>query len=120
MQRLRNAAFLARLVLAWFALSLGVAVAAPVVQPQGLDLVCAGGGAMKLLAKSDQGKPAGSHTLDCPLCVCAVAPPPLATAAALAVRAAPLDAPARIAAHVPTRTAAPPPARGPPTQQAPT
>jgi hypothetical protein len=119
MQRLRHATFLARLVLAWFALSLGVAIAAPVVKPQGLDLVCAGGGAMKLLAKDGQGKPAGAHTLDCPLCALADVPPPVAAAALVAAVAPLQDASVPIADDVPTRTAAPPPARGPPGQQAP-
>jgi hypothetical protein len=114
MQRLRNAAFLARLVLAWFALSLGVAMASPLVKPQSVELVCAGGGAMKLLVKNDQGKPTGSHTLDCPACVALDAPPVAATRAAepphpLAYVLQPVAA-ARIAAL----TAAPPPSRGPP------
>jgi hypothetical protein len=74
---------------------------------------------MKLLAKDGQGKPAGAHTLDCPLCALGDAPPPVA-AAAVVVGMAPLqEAPAPIADHIPARTAAPPPARGPPAQQAP-
>lgn len=44
MHRLRQARFLARLVLAWFALPLGVALASPLVQPQSLEMVCSGGG----------------------------------------------------------------------------
>lgn len=117
MQRLRNAAFLARLVLAWFALSLGVAMASPLVKPQGVELVCAGGG-MKLLVKDSQGTPAGSHTLDCPLCASSAAPPPLALPAVAAVAALPLERAALAAGYVPTRTAAPLPARGPPALQA--
>jgi len=75
MQALRNASLLARLVLAWFALAIGVAVASPVVKPQGLELLCTGTGAMKLLvAGDDGGKPAGPHTLDCPLCASFDAP----------------------------------------------
>jgi hypothetical protein len=119
MQRLRNAAFLARLVLAWFALSLGVAIASPLVKPQGVELVCAGGGAMKLLVKNDQGKSAGSHTLDCPLCVFGDAPLPIAVVAVATTEASPLAGPTRAADPVPARTAAPLPARGPPAQQAP-
>lgn len=75
MQGLRSARFLARLVLAWFALVVGLAAAAPALHPQALDLVCTGSG-MKLVpvdaGDGDAPQPAG---LDCPLCV-AVLPPP--------------------------------------------
>jgi hypothetical protein len=115
MQRLRHARFLARLVLAWFALAIGVAVAAPIVQPQTAQLVCTGGGIMKLIVQGDdgQGQPAQSHTLDCPLCASVAPPPPAARAAEpphpLAHVLQPVPA-ARLAARV----AAPLPARGPP------
>jgi hypothetical protein len=76
MQRLRHASFLARLVLAWFALALGVAVASPIVKPQAAELVCSGSGAMHLVVPTgDEGQPPATHTFDCPLCA-AVAPPP--------------------------------------------
>lgn len=115
MQSLRDARFIARLVLAWFALSLGVALAAPVVSPQALALVCSGGG-MKLLATGgeDGAAAAGGHGLDCPLCAHAVPPPTVARAGT-----APADglahalAPRRVA-RIAGLTAAPPPARGPP------
>ncbi|MFT4240670.1 MAG: DUF2946 domain-containing protein [Acidovorax sp.] len=111
-RRLRG---LARLVLAWFALSLGVAVASPLVSPQSLELICSGSGAIKLLVKTDDGaQELPGHTLDCPLCVHGGAPPP-----------APLDHAALPhplahalhpvpAAHIAERTAAPLPPRGPP------
>jgi len=114
MQALRNAAFLARLVLAWFALAIVVAVASPVVKPQAIELICSGG-TIKLLASSgDEGEPAAGHTLDCPLCASLAAPPaaqhglaqPLPQGDVLRSLSAP-----RIAAQA----AAPPPARGPPT-----
>jgi hypothetical protein len=114
MQALRNASFLARLVLAWFALAIGVATASPVVKPQSMELLCSGG-VMKLLVTSDDGSPpATGHTLDCPLCVSLDAPP--ASAAALFQAQPPaggillphVDAPLAVF------TAAPPPARGPP------
>ena len=113
MQFLRNASFLARLVLAWFALSIGVAVAAPLVKPVGVELICSAG-VMKLLVKSDDGSKTSSHTLDCPLCASLDAPPsvpqadvPFVPALSHAVQSIPS---ARIAAL----TAAPLPARGPP------
>ena len=114
MQRLRQARFLARLVLAWFALSLGVAVASPLVQPRTLELVCSGSGAMKLLVKADTGGEApASHTLDCPLCAAVAPPPPVVAAAeyspplAHGLRSIP-------AARLAAATAAPLPPRGPP------
>ncbi len=67
---------LARLVLAWFALTLGVAVAAPLVSPNGLTLICSAGGSVRLVADADA--PVVGATLDCPLCVFSGAPPPVA------------------------------------------
>jgi len=115
MQTLRQARFLARLVLVWFALALGVAIASPIVKPQAIELVCASGGAMKLIVKSDDGSQTpSSHTLDCPLCMSSSAPPPALNL--LLVQAQPLAHALRPlpAAHIAGHTAAPPPARGPP------
>lgn len=115
MQSLRQARILVRLVLAWFVLSIGVALASPVVQPQALELVCSATGAMKIVLKADDGtaQPSG-HTLDCPLCAHIASPPPMANGGAepphplsYALRAIP-------AAHIAWITAAPLPARGPP------
>lgn len=115
MHRLRSAQTLARLVLVWFVLSLGVAVASPVVNPQAMELVCSGSGGIKVLVKTDDGaKPLGSHTLDCPLCASAGTPPPLAhTPAGPAPLLTHVLRPAA-ATHLAWRTAAPLPARGPP------
>lgn len=116
MQALRNASFLARLVLAWFALAVGVAVASPVVKPHGIELLCSGGGGMKLLVTSEDGSgPAsGGHILDCPLCASLDAPPGSAGNLPQAQRPSAglllSLAQVRSAALV----AAPPPARGPP------
>ena len=114
MQTLRRARFLARLVLAWFVLALGVAVAAPLVQPQSMELVCASGGAMKLIVKSDDGTPVAGHTLDCPLCATVGAPPPVPQLAAVAPQALAHALTSTVAAHIAGRTAAPLPPRGPP------
>ncbi len=115
MHRLRTARHLARLVLVWFALSLGAAIASPLIKPQPMELVCSGAGEMKLLIKSaDGGEQASMSSLDCPLCTSLAAPPPMgrlevqtAPALARAVQSIPC---ARIAALL----AAPLPARGPP------
>lgn len=55
MQSLRRARLLARLVLAWFLLSLGVAVASPIVLPQSMQLVCSASGSVKLVVSSADG-----------------------------------------------------------------
>jgi hypothetical protein len=116
MHRLRQARTLVRLVLAWFALTLGVAMASPVVKPQVLQMVCQGTGVMKYVAVQDGEavQPAASHTLDCPMCTPVAPPPPavmeaLPQAQPLAHAVQPIPA-ARLAARV----AAPLPARGPP------
>jgi hypothetical protein len=114
---LRNARRLARLVLAWFALSLGAAIASPLVKPADIELVCSGTGTLKLLVKGDAGS--GSHrgaaTLDCPLCAGPGAPPPIAH---LDIPPAPPVAgplPGAIpATRIAALAAAPLPARGPP------
>lgn len=116
MQALRNAQHIARLVLAWFVCSIGVAVASPVIHPKAMDLVCSSGGSMKLVVVGDDDShtASSSHTLDCPLCATLIAPPVLGqpalpTHSPLAHAMQPVEA-ARIAAP-----AAPPlPSRGPP------
>ncbi len=115
MQALRNAAFLARLVLAWFALSLGVAIASPVVKPQSIELICSGAGVVKLLSQGDDGgKPAGPHTLDCPMCAPTAAPGPAAPQPVLASGAPALALTPIQAARIASLTSPPLPARGPP------
>lgn len=112
---LRNAHLLSRLVLVWFALSLGVAIASPVVKPQAIELVCSGVGVLKVLVTTDDGSQAQSgHTLDCPLCASSSAPPPAARQAAEPVHALAGALRGIPAARMASRTAAPLPARGPP------
>ena len=106
---------LARFVLVWFVLSLGVAAASPIVNPQAMELICSGSGAIKVLIKTDDGvKEASGHTLDCPLCVTVGTPPAAPRAATEPVQ--PLSHVLRPvpAAHIAWLTAAPLPARGPP------
>ena len=76
MSALRHARFLARLVLAWFVLSLGVAVASPLVHPQAMELVCSASGVVKVVVQGDDGaQELGRAHIDCPLCIPAGAPP---------------------------------------------
>jgi hypothetical protein len=115
MHCLRTARNLARFVLVWFVLSLGAAVASPMVKPQSMELICTGTGVIKVLIKSDDGvKEMSTHTLDCPLCMTAGTPPPVAHAEVEPV--SPLSHVLRpiAAAHIAWLTAAPLPARGPP------
>jgi hypothetical protein len=72
MQTLRHMTRLARLVLAGFLLSLGVAAAAPALKPHVLEMVCSGG-VYKLV--SQEGGAPGAAALDCPLCAPAGLPP---------------------------------------------
>ncbi|TSE18496.1 hypothetical protein Talka_02139 [Tepidimonas alkaliphilus] len=113
MQSLRNTRRLARLVLVWFALTLGAAVVSPLVKPEGLHLVCSGS-AVKLVAGSsdDDDVPIPSK-LDCPLCgggaVPLLAVPDLPRVAADTAR------PQHLASHGRTAYCRPVlPARGPP------
>ena len=76
---LRRSHTLAHLVLVWFVLAMGVAVAAPVVQPLNLGGICSAS------TVSGDEQPAsgtnGHHTLQCVLCLSAGAPPLAAPAA---------------------------------------
>lgn len=115
MDALRRAHLLARLVLVWFALSIGVAVAAPIVSPQAMELICSGSGAMKVLVKTDDGaKEVSSHSLECPLCASVSAPPPVARSVAAPDQALGHVLQPIPAARIASLTAAPLPARGPP------
>lgn len=117
LQVLRNAHLIARFVLVWFALSIGVAIASPIVKPQAMELICTGTvGVMKLLVQTDDGpQDVASLTLDCPLCATNLAPPPpLARPAAEPAQPLAYVLQSIPAAHIASLTAAPLPARGPP------
>lgn len=106
---------LIRWVLLWFALSIGVAVASPVVHPQTVELVCSTTGSVKAIVHTDDGaQEFGAGHMDCPLCVLAGAPP--ATPAVELPVLMPLARAVQpiASAHIAAATAAPLPARGPP------
>lgn len=107
---------LIRLVLAWFALTLGVAMASPIVAPKTMEMMCADGGAIRLIVVDENGDvvEAGQHTLGCAMCLPACLPPvllpqQLSQPQPLAYALTPIEE-ARIAALV----GAPLPPRGPP------
>lgn len=116
MNALRNARLLARLVLVWLALSLGVAIASPIVKPQAMELICSGSGVMKLVLQSDDAssQEAPGYTLDCPLCLTGGAPPPTARLTAQPAQPLAYALQSIPAARIAALTAAPLPARGPP------
>lgn len=117
MHILRTSPMLARLLLAWFVLTLGVAGASPIVHPKAMELVCSVGGSMKIVVAGEDGQSAemGQHTLDCSLCLATAVPFPLTIAPLEVVQ--PLAHALRplVAAHIAALVGAPLPARGPPT-----
>ena len=112
---LRNTPWLARLALLWFALTLGVAVASPVVNPQEELVICTSAGMVKVVLNADGSlSTSPSSEVSCPLCVTGGAPPSF-----VSVTFPPLQPLGRVlqsipAARIATATAAPPPSRGPP------
>jgi hypothetical protein len=112
----RSLGLIGRGVLLWFMLSMGVAIASPIVHPQAVELVCSSVGSIKAVVQTDDGaQELGASHMDCPLCVLTGAPPPVAALDNLPViqplglAVQPIPA-ARLAAA----TRAPLPARGPP------
>jgi hypothetical protein len=115
LQTLRHATALARWVLLGFVLSLGVAIASPIVNPQATQLICSASGGMKVIVTAADGSTeVAGQRLDCPLCVSIIVPPSLLK---MSFRLAQHVGGARHpvpAASLAMRMAAPPPARGPP------
>ncbi len=115
MHTLRNAHLLARFVLVWFALSIGVAIASPLVKPQSVQLVCSASGAVKIVADGgDDDTAALRNTLDCPLCAAVGAPPPQASVPVLPPMGLGYALPQQVDAPQARRAAAAFPPRGPP------
>ena len=115
LQNLRRATMLARWVLLGFVLSLGVAIAAPIVNPQATQLICSASGGMKVIVTTADGSTeVASQSMDCPLCVSIIAPPPVLKSGFEPVQALSYALQRIPAAIIAQRTAAPPPARGPP------
>ena len=87
-------------MLLWVTLSLGVAMASPMVNPQALTLVCSAAGVVQLKIGADGDAPATPlHTMHCVLCLSMGAPPVTVaavaapTSLAFALRAAPAQRP---------------------------
>ena len=103
-------------MLVWFALSIGVAIASPVINPSKSQLICSGSGVMKMVVLQDDGstEEIATRMLDCPLCASFGAPPPKRVVSAQAAQPLGYALQPIPAAHIAAITGAPPPARGPP------
>jgi len=115
MQTLRSSKLIASLVLAWFALFLGSALASSLIKPDHMQVICAAGGAMKLVdIDSNGGEVKASASMDCPLCASVAAPP--SRLKFLFIKPSALEHALHpiAAAHIAALTAPPLPARGPP------
>ena len=114
LQTLRNAHLLARLVLVWFALFIGVAVASPLIKPQSSQMVCSSMGGIKLVLDDAADTPIASGGMECPLCAQTV-PPASPVALSLAVASGLAHALRPIpSAHIAWLSGSPLPPRGPP------
>jgi hypothetical protein len=109
---------IARWVLVWFALFIGVAIASPILNPTETQMVCTSAGGMKMVvAGSDDSAldktPIGTN-MDCPLCAPVAVPLLTCTIS--------LEKPSKLAhalhpvaaALIASLTAPPLPSRGPP------
>ena len=117
MRTLHARSWLARFFLAWYALTLGAAMASPLVQPKLLTQVCSADGGMVLVVVDADGDvvASGPHTLDCALCLATALPAPEAPAAPTPAPVAfDFVLPPLAQAHGTLRAGAPLPARGPP------
>ncbi len=71
LQPLRNAHHLTRLVLVWFALFIGLAVASPLVNPQGVQEVCTTAGTSSGFSSMPMArKPKASNSACIARCAC--------------------------------------------------
>jgi hypothetical protein len=113
---LRNTPWLAKLALLWFALTLGVAVASPMVNPQEDWVICTSAGMVKVSLNADGSLSTElSNEAQCPLCVMGgAAPLGFATLWGEPVRPMGQVMQSIPATHSAASTAAPPPSRGPP------
>lgn len=110
---LRKSTALARWILLWWCMALGVAVASPWVQPAQHMQVCSASGSVSVQDTGAPDTPA-SHHLDCMLCLGTGAPPVAMALVPAADPAPPLRTGQAVSMGPQRRTAAPPPGRGPP------
>jgi hypothetical protein len=117
LQHCRQSGRLIQSVALAFVLSLGVAIASPLVNPQNTQLICSASGGMKVITFADDGtttEKTSTHGLDCPLCAVSMGMPPasqLECGLQAFMPAKPITT--RLVAHSTFQSRAPP-ARGPP------
>lgn len=119
MHVLRNSPWLARMALLWFVLTMGVAVASPMVNSQTELVICTGAGMFKVVLADDGSVTTAAASdagdaLFCPLCMVGGASAPFVVDTvepAHLLRHVQQSLPAE---HIATQSAAPLPARGPP------
>ncbi len=120
LQSLRNTAWLARLALLWFALTLGAAVASPLVKPPSGLVICTSAGMLKaVLADDGSMKTAvvsgNTGSLFCPLCLVGGVAVPVVLETLVPIHPLLRHVQSSTAdAHPISSSAAPLPARGPP------
>lgn len=76
MSAFRPCLSMARLVLAWFVLTLGVAAASPALHPQAAEWVCSGSKIVLVGEDGHKKSGLGHSTLDCPDCLPSIGPAP--------------------------------------------
>ena len=114
MQTLCQARWIARLVLVWFVLFVGAAIASPIVKPNEGQMVCSAMGGMKLVMNDDGLPQPTSASLDCPLCAPVITPPAAQTSAFEWPSAQGRVLQTSPAARIADLTGTPLPPRGPP------
>lgn len=115
LQTLRRTRWLTRLVLVWFALFVGAAIASPMVKPVAGQMVCTSMGGMKMVVDDEAGRAAApTASVDCPLCAPTPLPPPPPAHVANPPRGLPHALQSLPAARIAGLTGAPLPPRGPP------
>ncbi len=115
MHRLRSSKLIASLVLAWFGLFLGAAMASSLIHPSSIQVICVAGGAMKMVEiDGDGGKLNATAKMNCPLCAASLVFP--SRLDAFFNKAFELEHVLYpiAAVHIASLTAPPLPSRGPP------
>lgn len=112
---LRNTPWLAKLALLWFALTLGVAVASPLVSPQDEVTICSAAGMVKVVLQDDGTVSSTTDaSMHCPLCMVGGVPPAFTQVVFEPVLPLGRVLQSIPAARLAAATAAPPPSRAPP------
>ena len=103
------------MALLWFVLTLGAAVASPMVHPQAESTICSGMGMHKVVINDDGTITTSAVSgISCPLCLVGGAPSQTTLPLVAAMQVLGQLVPSTPVAFVETPTASPPPARGPP------